>query len=500
MKTTKLMLAGLCAIAVAGCARDGRAVLDSNQQKSYLTVQFAVAAPATKTDMSGTTIMDGTAEESVVTEAVVYLVQSGQVKSILSVNSLNQVSHAGYDDGYESSVLETLVEPGTYDVYAYAGSSTDPFGYSVGDMWRPTATQTFDAASLDGVTNASNTAAQANSFRMFSQNDASSTGSTVPTVTITAANNKSSNPAIAEPVYLDRMTAKLTAEEDASLTVNSKIKSGDFAGATATLDGVMPVSAALTMYIQQQWTDAAKKQLSTPATENYGFINNSFSPAAETYANIETAAGTYTSVSVSDLTGKIIPAGKPMYILENVAKPTPVWGSTTGVIFKLTLDATGSGSPVSFFGYNKNSEHFLTLASLQAQYPNAFDVFGNKNPDGSDDDAQNLADAESLLASDVAAFRAVTKVNVFEDGVMYYTFFIKDANYANYGIYRNTWYQLLVTEVTNFGDDIPGGWNPDDPTVNPDPATPVEEDKLYIKVKLLVNKWVASLTTVHLGE
>jgi cardiolipin synthase len=71
---------------------------------------------------------------------------------------------------------------------------------------------------------------------------------------------------------------------------------------------------------------------------------------------------------------------------------------------------------------------------------------------------------------------------------------------SDYGIYRNTWYQLQVTEITNFGDDIPGGWNPDDPTVNPDPTTPVEDDKLYIKVKLLVNKWVASVTTIHLGE
>ena len=335
---------------------------------------------------------------------------------------------------------------------------------------------------------------------MFSQNDASATGNTVPTVTITSANNKTTNPAVAETVYLDRLTAKVTAAEDVSLTINSNVKSGDFASATAELNGILPVSAAKTMYIQQQWSDPAKLALSTPTTDRYGMINGSFASGEPTYADIQTSGGTYSSVAVSDLSGKVVPVDKPLYVLENLAESIPVWGSTTGVVFKLTLDATGSGTPSTFFGYNKNSEHFLSLAALQAQYPNAFDVFGNTNPDGTDNDAQNLADAEALLASDVAAFRAQTKINVFEDGVMYYTYFIKDANYNNYGIYRNTWYQLQVTEVTNFGDDIPGGWNPDDPTVNPDPTTPVDDEKLYIKVKLLVNKWVASVSTIHLGE
>lgn len=498
MKTTKIMLVGLSALVLAGCAKD-RTAPNDNSKKSFLTVQFAVAAPTSKTDNSGAKL-DGTPAESSVSNAVVYLVQSGQVKAILSVSSLNQVSHGGYDDGYESPVLETTVEPGTYDVYAYAGSSADPFGYSVGSSWNGTATQSFSPVAREGIANAGNTAANDNSFMMFSQNDASATGNTVPTVTITSANNKTSNPAVAETVYLDRLTAKVTASEDVSLTINSNVKSGDFAFATAELNGILPVSAAITMYIQQQWSDPAKLNLSTPSTDRYGMINGSFASAGETYADIQTSTGSYTSVAVSDLTGKVVPADKPLYILENLAESTPVWGSTTGVVFKVTLDATGSGTPATFFGYNKNSEHFLTLAALQSNYPNAFDVFGNTNPDGTDNDAQNLADAEALLSSDVAAFRAQTKINVFEDGVMYYTYFIKDANYNNYGIYRNTWYQLQVTEITNFGDDIPGGWNPDDPTVNPDPTTPVEDDKLYIKVKLLVNKWVASVTTIHLGE
>ena len=80
MKTTKLMLAGLCALALAGCAKD-RTAQNDNHKKSFLTVQFAVAAPSTKTDNSGAKL-DGTPAESSVSNAVVYLVQSGLVKAI----------------------------------------------------------------------------------------------------------------------------------------------------------------------------------------------------------------------------------------------------------------------------------------------------------------------------------------------------------------------------------------------------------------------------------
>ena len=497
MKTTKTTLFLLCALALVSCNKDPQP--DAARQKSYLTVQLGITSPLTKTDNSGSQL-NGTAAESSVSQAVIYLVQSGQVKAILPVNTLNRVSHTGYDDGYETAVLETTAATGTYDVYAYAGSDTDPFGYAVGDTWDGATQKTFSAQSRGGVVNASNTAATDGEFRMFSQNDASVTGNTVPTVTLTAANNTTSNPAVAGTIYLDRLTAKVTASEAPGLLINTNI-SAEFPSATATVDGILPVSAALTVHLQQQWSDAAKRNLVTPATARYGLVNDSFGTGESPYATIQTSGSTYTSVTAADLTGRIVAMENPLYLLENVAEATPVWGTTSGVVFKVTMDVTGGGTPSTFFGYNKNSVHFLSLAALQAAYPNAFDVFGNKLPDGvTDDDAANLADAQALLASDVGQFRAQTKINVFEDGVMYYTYFIKDNNYNNYGIYRNTWYQLSVSELSNFGDDIPGGWNPDDPTVNPDPGTPVEDDKLYIKVKLLVNRWVASVTTVHLGE
>lgn len=486
-------------VILSACDKDPIKVGGEDAHKSFLTVQFGISSPLTKTDNSGATI-EGSEAESNVSQAIVYLVQSGLVKAVLPVNTLNRISYSGYDNGYETSLLETDVAVGTYEVFVYAGTTTDPFGYQVNDSWKSDATQSFSAKSLGGIENASNTAADDYSFRMFSQNDASVTGNTVPTVTLTAENNRKTNPAIADGVYLDRITAKITATEDASLKVGDNIKQGAFAGATAKIEGILPISAAQNVYIRQQWADAQKTVLSTPATERYGFVNNQFTATGFSYSDIQTSGGAYSSVSVADLSGKIIPPASPLYVLENAAESTPVWGTTTGVVFKVTLNASGSGSPATFFGYNKNSEQFLTLASLQANYPDAFDVFGNTLPGGADDDAANLAEAEALLASDPAAFRAKTKVMVFEDGAMYYTFFIKDDNYDCYGIFRNTWYQLLVTEITNFGDDVPGGWHPDDPTANPNPDTPVVDEKLYIKVKILVNKWVSNVTTIHLGE
>lgn len=502
MKIKNLIFAGLGLLALAACSKEhGHQAEDSSSSKTYLTVQFGVSSPRTKTDNSGSQL-DGTVAESNVSQAVVYLVQNDQVKAILSVDLLNKISHAGYDDGYESSVLSTTAALGTYQLYAYAGSSTDPFGYSIGDTWQGATPQTFEAAVRSGVLNAGNTAAQDNQFRMFSQHDASASGSVIPTVTLTAANNTTANPAVGGTIYLDRITAKVTAGEDAGMSVGGNVANGAFASAKARVDGMYPMSAAKTTYIQQQWSDHAMTRLLTPSTERYGFVNNHFTSGSETaYADIRKSGDTYSSVAVGDVGGRLIPPGDACYMLENVAEATPVWGTTSGVVFKVTLDAEGNGSPSTFFGYNNNSSHFLTLAALQTAYPNALDVFGHKLPDGvTDDDAANLAAAQALLASDVAQFRALTKINVFEDGAMYYTYFIKDNNYNTYAIFRNTWYQLLVTEVTNFGDDIPGGWIPDDPTVNPDPGTPVVDEKLYLRVKLLVNKWVANVTHVHLGE
>lgn len=87
---------------------------------------------------------------------------------------------------------------------------------------------------------------------------------------------------------------------------------------------------------------------------------------------------------------------------------------------------------------------------------------------------------------------------------MYYTYYISDENYLNVGgadatakakqlraILRNTTYALTVKSISQIGDDVPGGWNPD-------PVNPIDNKDYYIQVSVSVNPWVLSNTDINL--
>ena len=93
-------------------------------------------------------------------------------------------------------------------------------------------------------------------------------------------------------------------------------------------------------------------------------------------------------------------------------------------------------------------------------------------------------------------------IKVYTDGIMYYTYYIKDKNYKQgetgkeetyYSVMRNTVYDLTVTKLQHIGTDIPGGWNPD-----ADPEDPVEPTNVYMVVEAQANPWVVSKEDITL--
>ena len=94
-------------------------------------------------------------------------------------------------------------------------------------------------------------------------------------------------------------------------------------------------------------------------------------------------------------------------------------------------------------------------------------------------------------------------IMVYKNGIMYYTWFIKDQNYIDssitetdksyYSVMRNTIYDLTVKSLSRIGTDIPGGWNP-----NVDPDDPVVNKDVYMVVEAKVNDWVLSTEDIDL--
>ena len=106
---------------------------------------------------------------------------------------------------------------------------------------------------------------------------------------------------------------------------------------------------------------------------------------------------------------------------------------------------------------------------------------------------------------EISKFRAKYNIKVYTDGIMYYTYYIKDQNYKQveetggqqpvnyYSVMRNTVYKLTVTKLQRIGTDIPGGWNPDK-----DPEDPVDPTNVYMVVEAQANPWVVSSKDITL--
>lgn len=71
-------------------------------------------------------------------------------------------------------------------------------------------------------------------------------------------------------------------------------------------------------------------------------------------------------------------------------------------------------------------------------------------------------------------------VRVFEDGYMYYTYWIETQ--GDQYVARNVFYNLSITSINAFGDDVPGGFGYD-------PSDPIKTEEPRISVSLKIADW-----------
>lgn len=480
MKIKQLFLSGLVALGAMACS-DKDEMIDTggkNDLNTYLTLQITNPESDRLTRTEGSSTEVGTGAENTVGSIQVYLTDTDGV--IISATSPSITSN-------KTEAFQVPV--GTHEVYVMVNSplALAAAGESVFKV-------------IENVTEAqAKTGFNGGSFMMASAAHHYSNKGGTP-VTISAANTQA-NPAKLT-VAVDRAAAKIVSQTaTGALTVGAELMTKYPKITSLNLQGFALVNGNRSFNVVQQWanwTDANVKGnvASTPAPQLVGGYY-------DMYNNIASFGAINTDGYPEDLTLGMTPnpfAGTPIYTIENrpaflyttqaPIKLTSGMGVTTAVVYRVVANGVvDPENPIddnTFFVYKGvvyQSDEFNTLKAL-----NDF-----KNDDGT-------SKIEGLNVSARYPELRSYGVKVYENGNIYYTYFIQDQNYTvdevtagtigtgvKYNaVLRNSVYNLTINRISDLGDDIPGGG-----AVTPeDPNPPIVSDNAYLDVSVKVNPWV----------
>lgn len=539
MKLKHFFYAGVFAVGITACSDNeeiGNAQTPT-EANVYMTLQIVGpqgVGSRTEENPNG----DGDGSQSGDTE-----VGSTEENTISSVNVLlcdpttHVVAHSYYigssaltsiTNGVRTPVIETST--GIYDVYVIANPTTDL--QTITDVTGKTIDQITEALMKSQY-------AANNKFLMFNEcNGSDDTGGESITI---GKDNDYEHPATCSTIQLDRLAVKITSSVGQSVDI-SEITSGNDAEFNAVqsveLKGFKLLNGATKANLQQKWTATLSGQGSYPWTNtlitpamNAGSSTET-SSADEFYNHLSdfrtisksTSSDVYTYTEVEDLYGEIpyynTASGQEkaaIYCMEN--NPTyrssaitdALNGNTTGLVYQwqvtLKADAGGDGKAGTNCFYAYDGNYYASLKALATAYP----VVLNKVTTGTTTEDKIAALEKEMNTAythttdkqgEISKFRAKYNIKVYTDGIMYYTYYIKDQNYKQgestkeehyYSVMRNTVYKLTVTKLQRIGTDIPGGWNPDK-----DPEDPVDPTNVYMVVEAQANPWVVSSKDITL--
>lgn len=522
MKVNKILVLGMLVTSIfASCSNEDTAENGSKglaKGDAYITLSVS-GSGIQGSRTTGKDHQNATPDESKINYLALYLVDPSLKTVVFStdVDAAQLISNTATDPTYTTTPIPVKgvgngVQLNTpYDVYVVANKKVSDV--AMGDKWV--------AAKLLSTTKSDASdfykSATDGNFTMFNESNAPGVDASGK-VTITSTNDSKSNPAkvnangtTIKPIKLDRLTAKIQAQDGSASPSGSNLH---FEGITdkqasfitgISMVGYVILNGTQSTYLQQAWSGTV---LNTPSPNTfYGLFTD--------YATVTpgTPAGTYKQIMDNTSDGHI-PFTKtkdPVYCLENnteVENSKDNVTNTTGLIYKYQVTVNGSDGLAGsncFYGYN--GQYFAKLSDIQTTYPNVF---------GTSDATIDLQTAKDLLTNkngtgpatepeqSISDFRAKYNIEVFRNGIMYYTYFIKDQNYTDptitttgadkhiYAVLRNTVYDLHVASLLRIGNDIPGGWNPGDQN------TTVDQKDYYMQVQVSVNPWVLSSTDIDL--
>lgn len=536
MKLKHFFFAAILTAGITACSDDDNVVnnQDPTGVQAYMTLQIVGPQGAdTRTTPGEDQTELGTAVENKISNVTILLCNSTP-HAVVASFSTGFTLTATDNNGVVTSpiAIPENVSAGTYEVYVIANDpTTSLFGTS----------DNVTTKTIDGITMANMKSQYAANDKFLMFNESNGMDDIAGASITISENNSYENPAkCAVPIELDRLAVKIRSKAAKTINIDGiNGTDGEFnAVKSVTLQGFKLLNGATKVNLQQEWTKKETEQgtnypwtntLVTPilsagnaaGTETEGYYNHLsdfrtitqtngvYSVVKDTYA----AADAYGNTAMADI-----------YCMEN----NPTWdgskivdalkGNTTGLVYqwKVTIKDKSGQTGVSesdelagencFYSYN--NEYYATLDALLADYPGILE----KETTGTTNDEKKTAIKKELTTAynkggtvnqdGISSFRTKYDIKVYTDGIMYYTYYIKDQNYKQgeagkeetyYSVMRNTVYDLTVTKLQQIGTDIPGGWNPD-----ADPEDPVEPTNVYMVVEAQANPWVVSKEDITL--
>jgi len=469
-------------IGLSNCTKNNSGVDSNVEEGNIVTGYFSVAVSTPKSTQTRT---EGENNETTVTP------NDGDINSVTLIltDDNGKVQQFFTNVSVTSDKTNPVkVATGIYDVYAIVNPSGSIASLLTTGADINTLIQAGGAEEINDYANASS-----KGFFMINANDNTdkTDNSAWQNVSIETANIQTNPKTIS--INVDRLVAAIRSEVSATPLIKTGSSldnaieeiSSDALITSLRVDGIYPLNILNKYNPIQTWIanpDANSdggKVLSTPTP-----LQTATAEIASNFYNRPSQIATYdatskqavsTSLSGNDFTGLkfvlenrpvIVPDGSNLTTYDNIA---------TGVIFKVTaLDASNSAKTF-----------YKVRATDRCYYDKEAAITALNIANGS-----NIPTTESNLVLLRAA-----GLQIYEDGAMYFTYYIKDQNYKAsypasaitnalyYAIHRNSVYDLTVTVVSNFGADLPGGdiISPEDPDIIAD---------TYLQVTIVVNQWV----------
>ena len=476
MKIKSFILSFLAVLAFVACNNE---VINTSyeyeeeevKEKGYLVLNLT-NSPTTRT--SGSETDAGTAEESVINSLMVVFTDA--------TGTIISTTEPGFANGV---TVKFQIALGTYDVYALINKPNEVVvtdGENIEQVIEVTAAEEATSGYKGG------------SFFMVNKRNNNSEKAGVST-TITSINSEQ-NPAIVN-IYVDRVACKIV-DETGTPTITNLISATGGLINNVEVEGYAVLNVNKKFNLIQKWS----KDNTGGMTLNADVLSTPLYPggasliADQYFHNI----GEYTTIekdgkdsitSITDITlsGEIFKKGavyttenRPTIIANGTDNITAGRGETTGVIYKVKAKKDNDTDLGTFY------------------------IFKNVFYDDLDDikALQEFDDQDwTSIEEDIPSLRALG-IRVYEDGIMYYTYFIRDPNtdyrYEGkdyYGVFRNSTYKLAIKSISSVGDDVPGGAIVD-PTKPGEPGNPpIETDETYLQVSVVVNKWILNTLDIY---
>lgn len=471
MKISNLLLAGLAVFGLAACSNDDSIPTGPTQEEekydTYLKINLKSAHSQTRTEGPAATDTDG----STVSKIHVYFVNEGKIAHAFSPSITNL------------KVENLSVPKGEFNLVVVANPTPKMNLRTAGDINLVIKDVTEAEAEAGYYTGNKSTG-----FLMATAVNAPDIKKAGNKIEITDAND-SKNP-LKVSVEVDRASVKVNSKSQGEAVLAGEIAANTYFE-KVTIDGYVLINGNQQFNLIQEWANASDK-----ITGKYAIT-----PFTEvTAANL-------------DNTGYYNPFSKFAKVTVDNGKITAMEDLLKGN--NLTTEATFTTENVPPFRYNKvlSSGMSQTTGVIYSTTVNEGETFYYVGGVAYTDIAtvKALPDFKDMtdFPTEIAKIRTLG-IKVFENGKMYYTYFIKDENNtltykyndetaevpgSKYNaVYRNSVYDITVNSIMNVGDDIPGGGK-----VNPlDPNPDVDPNDLFIDVSVAVKPWVLNDINIDL--